>query len=456
MFKNRQQQGTAFDLILIDWLLPEIDGLEVSRRIRETTAISPPIILMSAFAGDMEKVEAEKIGIQGFLIKPIYQTTLFNAIMAAFGKEPDQTLSPRKQVMTADISVYKQRLKGFKVLVVEDNPINQQIAVAILKNARIITDTAINGQKAVAKVLNKPYDAVLMDIRMPKMDGYQATRKIRTELSLTDLPIIAMTAHAMRGDKEKCMAAGMDGYVAKPVDQSLLFQELWRLLKNRRPVSEEVSRSAEFETNTQMSKMDTRKLPEQVPGIYIQETLDHTGIEPAVYKSILYDFRKNNLDTAEALQKALDNNDTNRMVMLAHNLKGSGGNIGARDLQLAAKKLEDAARNSSDRSVLKPLVKSVSETLGVVLSSITKLERVDTAESSLDTGVSDDVMDDHLFRDLLDKLAEALGQADPEKINRILFRLKGAAQWQNYSEIENFIKHYDYDKALEILTKTER
>lgn len=452
MVENEQKQGTPFDLVLIDRLITETDGLDISRRIRETSASPPPIIMMSSFAGDTERAKTKSIGIQGFLAKPIYQSTLFNAIMEALGKEIPKEFLPQRKVTKTDITLYKQRLKGFRLLVVEDNPINEQIAVAILENVGIIPDTAINGRKAVEKIIKNKYDAVLMDIRMPEMNGYQATQKIRTDLSMTDLPIIAMTAHAMRGDKEKCLAAGMDGYVAKPVDQSLLFQELWRLLKNRHPVSEGEPPPPKTKKDTQTSEIDIPKLPEKVPGINIQEALENMSLEPSVYQNILYGFKKINLNIAESLQKALDENDTDHIAALAHNLKGSGGNIGARDLESEAKKLETAAMNQSDRSVLEPLVKKVSNTLGVVLSSISELEAVNGTKPVVDAAVSVQPVDNNIFRELLDELAEALSQADPEKINRILLRLKGASQWGNYSEIESLIKQYDYDKAIEILT----
>ncbi|MFO8083748.1 MAG: PhnD/SsuA/transferrin family substrate-binding protein, partial [Desulfobacterales bacterium] len=123
MLENRENQGTPFNLVLMDWLIPEMDGLEVSKRIREKSASAPPIIMMTAFGSDIEKAEAEKIGIQGFLTKPIYQSTLFNAIMDAFGKETHKKLRPQSRLMT-DSTLQKRRLKGFRILVVEDNPTN--------------------------------------------------------------------------------------------------------------------------------------------------------------------------------------------------------------------------------------------------------------------------------------------------------------------------------------------
>ena len=448
MLENRENQGTPFNLVLIDWLMPEMDGLEVSRRIREKNAAVPPIIMMTAFGTDMEKTEAEKIGIQGFLIKPIYQSTLFNAIMDAFGKEKHKKLRPQSRLMT-DATVYKVRLKGFRVLVVEDNPTNREIAVAILESAGIIPDTAINGREAVEKVFKNKYDAILMDIQMPEMNGYQATRKIRADLSMIDLPIIAMTAHAMRGDEEKCMAAGMDGYVPKPVDQSRLFQLLWRLLKNRCPVPEAKPLAFESETEAEVSGLNGRVLPDKVPGINIREALESLNLNPEIYRSILSSFRKNSLDIVQSMRKAIEEKDTEQIVALAHMLKGSSGNIGARDLEYAAKELEAAVLKNSDWSLLKPAAKMVEETLNIVLNSISGLEGTGDVQPIKDSSAS--TLDNGRFVKMLNELAEALRRADPEEINRIHSILKGSARWKKNSELDRLIEQYHYHEAFEIL-----
>jgi two-component system, sensor histidine kinase and response regulator len=450
MLENRENQGAPFNLVLIDWLMPEIDGLEVSRRIREKSAKAPPIIMMTAFGSDMERTEAEKIGIQGFLIKPVYQSTLFNSIMDAFGKENHKRLRPQSRLMT-DTTVFKRRLRGFRILVVEDNPTNQEITVAILESAGIMSDTAVNGCEAVEKVISNKYDAILMDVQMPEMNGFQATQKIRRDLSLTDLPIIAMTAHAMRGDEEKCMAAGMDGYVAKPVDQSRLFQLLWRLLKNRRPVLEPKPLPSETETEAEGSVLNIQELPDKVPGIDIRKAIDSLKLHPEVYRNILSGFRKNSLDIVQSIRKAIEENDTDRIVALAHMLKGSGGNIGARDLEDAAKELEAAGQKHADQSMLEPSAKRVEEALDIVLTSILNLES--SGGSELVEDMPDSTFDESRFREVLNELAKALRFADPEKINRVLPRLKGFIKGGKMSQIEGLIEQYDYDEALQILTK---
>jgi two-component system, sensor histidine kinase and response regulator len=450
LFENRQNQNTPFNLVLIDWLMPEIDGLEVSRCIREKNPTFPPIIMMTAFGSDMERTEAEKIGIQAFLIKPIYQSTLFNAIMDAFGKEKHKQFRRQSQ-LTTDTTVYKRQMKGFRILVVEDNPTNRDIAVAILESAGIIPDTAVNGREAVEKVSRNKYDAVLMDVQMPEMNGFQATRKIRSDLSLLDLPIIAMTAHAMRGDEQKCMASGMDGYIPKPVDQFRLFQLLWRLLKNRHPIMEMKPIPFEFETEDDALEIKGKTLPNKVPGININQALENLNLDPGVYRKILLGFHKNSLNTVESIHKAIEENDMERIAALAHTLKGSSGNIGADDLEKAAKELEVTVLNNSDRSLLELSAKKVEESLGIVMSSISELENPANGELVEDVSIS--TFDDNRFSEVLNELAEALRHADPEEINRIFPLLKGFSQWRKNPEIDRLIGKYNYNEALEVLTE---
>ncbi len=447
MLDDRAGRGTPFDLVILDWLMPQLDGMEVSRRIREKYSPNPQIIMMTAFGTDIERKEAEKSGIQGFLLKPIYQSTLFNAIMDAFGKESYKKLrAPAK--ITTESGVYKKKLKGFRLLVVEDNPTNRDIAVAILETAGIFCDTAANGREALEMIRKTRYDAVMMDIQMPEMNGFQATRKIREDPSMAGLPIIAMTAHAMRGDKEKCMAAGMDGYISKPVDQGRLFQLLWRLLKNRRSVLETAGAKPEPE-NKIASRGDGRPLPDAVPGIDVRDALEITMLSPELYLKILSGFRKNNLESADSLKEALEKRENGRMVEIAHTLKGSAGNIGARDLQEAAADLEEAAGKRFFDSDPQSLVERVEIALGVVLSSIGKLEEGVAAATATASsrGAEEPASPGHSLRDL----AAALRRADPVEVAQIAPIAKNALKPVHGRRIERLIEQYEYDEALEAL-----
>ena len=225
------------DLILMDWRMPGLDGIETAKRIRGELHLTLPIIMMTAFAKDLHRADAELAGTNGFLTKPIFQSTLFDAIMDAFGKQGARGAGAR-QDFTTRAALYRKQLKGVKLLLAEDNLTNQLVAVAILEKAEIEVTVVENGEQAVKAVQEQSFDGVLMDIQMPKMNGYEATRRIRALPGCATLPIIAMTAHAMKGDEEKCLDAGMDGYIAKPINQDRLFSTLSHLLRGQRRVAE--------------------------------------------------------------------------------------------------------------------------------------------------------------------------------------------------------------------------
>ncbi|MCP4682706.1 MAG: response regulator, partial [Desulfobacterales bacterium] len=238
-------QAEPFDLIITDWMMPEMDGFELSRKIRKDLNLTIPIIMLTAYGNEVSKEEIVQIGINGFLTKPVNTSILFNAIMDVFGKKEAKTITKEKDLRDKD-SLLKKKLKGTRILLAEDNLTNQEIAIAVLEVAGIDVTIANNGKEAVEAAERNSFDAILMDIQMPEMDGYEATRRIRNwEEKLKDkeesniathgfrLPIIAMTAHAMKGDEEKCLEAGMDGYVTKPIDQDILFKTLSEMVKEK-------------------------------------------------------------------------------------------------------------------------------------------------------------------------------------------------------------------------------
>jgi len=231
-FLKNREKAANIQLILMDWLMPTMDGVEACRIIRNELDLKIPIIMMVSFGCEAEIQSARAGGIDAFLTKPFNALTFLDKVMDMFGKK-SSTISDKKKQLTTDVSVYKKRLIGCHVLVAEDNITNQQIALAILEGAKLQVQIANNGVEAVQAIKNQSFDAVLMDMQMPEMDGYDATRTIRKDSKFKDIPIIAMTAHAMKGDEEKCLAAGMDGYVTKPINQEILFKTLSKMIKTK-------------------------------------------------------------------------------------------------------------------------------------------------------------------------------------------------------------------------------
>jgi two-component system sensor histidine kinase/response regulator len=213
--------GQQFSLMLLDMCMPEMDGLMVADAVRAGNQPSPPIIMLSSAA---RVSEASAHGIVRALLKPVGRDELFDAIAAAVSVQPVGV-----QATAGAPSAFAQAsMRPLRILLAEDNVVNQRVAVGILNKFGHIVVVANNGHEAVAAVEREPFDVIVMDVQMPDMGGFEATTAIRRleQHAATRTPIIAMTAHAMAGDRERCLAAGMDGYVAKPIDPRLLIDEL--------------------------------------------------------------------------------------------------------------------------------------------------------------------------------------------------------------------------------------
>lgn len=457
ILKDNLAGKEPFELVIIDWCMPEMDGIETSRIIREDMKLTIPIILMTAFGRETEKLDAEKAGINAFLTKPIFQSTLFNAIMDTFGKKALKIEEKGKHI-TTKTSIYKNFLRGMRILVAEDNPTNQEIAKAILEGAGIVVEIANNGKEAVEAVQRSRFDAVLMDIQMPEMDGYEATGIIRMDHAFKSLPIIAVTAHAMKGDDERCLEAGMDAYIAKPINQDRLFQIIWKTIKSQKELSDDKeAETVVLEEAVNTPVIATEDLPAKLPGINIQDALKALDIGADVFKRILIGFLKNNKDISNNIKDVFDKKDWESLVHLAHSLKGSAGNIRANDLQEASFQLEKASRKGAASPPEKNLVDNVVVALSQVLESLQTL--VDTEKSPVcvrRTGrkpldVRAGNVDPAKVIPLLKQLADAIELADPEEININFKAVKKHLDFSTFQELENRLNDYDYGKALKSL-----
>jgi len=226
LLERASSKGDPFDLVLMDLHMPEIDGLETTRLIRASRLFgSVPIVLLSSFAEKAPAEAAEELGISAILLKPWKRSVLIRYLVRILGGEgkPDK----------AEKHAAKERAEdtGLWVLLAEDHRVNRKIITVMLERAGYRVEGAANGREAVEKVRKRRYAAVLMDVQMPEMDGLEATRVIREELGMKDLPIIALTAYATQGDREKCLEVGMDAYVSKPVKREELLKVLGRFAR---------------------------------------------------------------------------------------------------------------------------------------------------------------------------------------------------------------------------------
>jgi two-component system sensor histidine kinase/response regulator len=366
----KSMSGRGYDLVVMDWKMSGIDGIETARRIRNLPGLGrmPRIILVTAYGREEVMRQAEKMGLDGFLIKPVSPSVMFDTVMQAFGKN-----APR-ELRTADVkdleAAASQRLTGAHVLVAEDNEINQQVAMEILSSAGLKVTLANNGQEALDMVRANAFDAVLMDVQMPVMDGYTATRKIREleaqglmpgaghpsasasslKPQASSLPVIAMTAHAMAGDHEKSIAAGMNDHITKPIDPAQLFGTLVKWIRPGTQADQEqteASLSPSYAPGmvTEQPPPD-QSLPEVLAEFDLAEGLQRLMGNRTLYRKLLVNFAAQYANAAADIRRALEAADFDHAHGMVHAIKGVAGNLAAKDLQAQSVALEKLVKHA--------------------------------------------------------------------------------------------------------------
>lgn len=348
-----------YDLVLMDWKMPGLNGVETAHIIksRESTAKIPAILMVSAYDIEYSQTNEKMSDIDGFLTKPIKPSVLFDTIVKIFSQEKPEE-KRRQGLETNEVGLLPlQSIAGAEVLLVEDNKINQQVATELLMLLGLKVSIANNGYEAVKAVGQKGFDLVLMDIHMPEMDGIEATRKIRNQVEYADLPIIAMTANAMVGDKEASLAAGMNDHITKPIDPSMLRNALIKWIKPRS--------TNDIYCHNQEVLPDDESI--SFNSIHTDQGMKNLGGNIKLYKKILLDFIVDNKNVAQEIYHNIVIKDYNKVFMGVHTLKGVAGNIGALTLYEAAAQLETALRNESYDKVellYLPFNQAIKEVLG--------------------------------------------------------------------------------------------
>ena len=357
---KERDADTPYDVVFMDWQMPGMDGLQAARLIRNDILLhnQPAIIIVTAFDREDVRQDAEKLQLDGFILKPITKSVLFDSLVNVFAADTVET--SELAVSTAEQST---GLLGLRVLLAEDNEINQQIAVELLEGVGAKVDVAGNGRKAVDRLFQAefppPFDLVLMDLQMPEMDGYQATTLIRSDARFANLPIIAMTAHATMEERQRCLDAGMNEHVSKPIDPALLFRTVGRFYKPAGDAT--ISAVTERKPNV----ADT-PAPADLPsleGLNVQDGLGRVAGNRKLYLKLLRQFvDQQGLAPAE-IAEALARQDISVAERLAHTVKGVAGSLGMGAVQQVAATLEKAIAAKTDSAALAPLVENFSTVL---------------------------------------------------------------------------------------------
>jgi signal transduction histidine kinase/CheY-like chemotaxis protein len=469
-------EGKPFELVIMDWKMPGMDGIEASKRIKNHKGLSkiPPIILVTAYGREEVMQQAEQVGLEGFLIKPISPSMLFDSIMQAFGEAvPESTRVAQRHEQEAEAL---KHIQGARVLLVEDNEINQQVAKEILEGAGLIVALATNGQEAVDEVKKTNYDAVLMDVQMPVMDGYTATKAIRkweggkeksevglrpvgaigayapegsrnaeTELRgqkadgkaqasnlqppTSNIPIIAMTAHAMAGDEDKSIQAGMNGHVTKPIDPDQLFATLQKWIQ---PSEKRVAAQKPVVTDEPSIEdkgvTAEEELPEFLPGFDLADGLKRLQGNKKLYMKLLSNFATDYGGVSNDIREALDAKDFGRTHSLVHNLKGLAGNLSATDLQTAAVNLEKLVKGIQKKTPpAKELSLKFSELENALNQALESAQSLGVSAEENICKLSDEELADiptQLSQDIAKRIRDAAEMGDVTTLNTIAEEIK--------------------------------
>ncbi len=338
-------QGQPYDLVLLDWQMPGMDGIAAAREVRRLALPKPPRLLMvTAYGRDELTALAAGVGISEIVAKPVTPSLLFDALMRVLGAAP----APRAPAMP-DADEWPGDLRGLagaRALLVEDNELNQEVAIEFLSEAGLQVDLAPDGAVALAKVQEQHYDVVLMDMQMPVMDGLTATRAIRRLPAARDLPIIAMTANAMAGDRERCIDAGMNDHLAKPIDPQALFAKLRHWIKPLGHGSGSAGPLVGAHPGAPTHPWDG------IDGFDAAAGLRQSVGREALYLSLLGKFVAHESAAPARIAAALTGGDLGGAEREAHNLKGAAAQIGAVRVRALAEELERTARAGAARAAL--------------------------------------------------------------------------------------------------------
>jgi len=451
-----------YDLVLMDWKMMGMDGVEAVKHIREDPSISqiPSIIMVTAYNRDEINKEAENIDIDDILTKPIMPSMLLNAIADSMGY-PTQT-EEKRMASSSSLAEASHALSGARILVVEDNEVNQQVASELLEMVGISVTLANNGNEALKVLPLTEFDGVLMDIQMPVMDGYEATRHIRSDKGYQLLPIIAMTAHAMSGDREKCTAAGMTDYVTKPISPNDLFNTLiqWIQIPDARKL-EQVAKidEAKIDKGDRPSVEDEQVVLPDIPGLDIEAGLKCLAGNRCAYQRLLQKFRKNQYLVIMQAKQIIASGEHKEAHRLIHGLKGAAGNVGAKQLFDVAQQLERSLRYVDQDGIQQylPLVEIEFNTL---LEGLELYEKQIAVNSTHDQSVPDVnvVYDTREMRAQVAALAILLESGDANAVDetyQLIEALKGTTQQQHIEAVLALVNRYDFEAAFKKLKELE-
>jgi PAS domain S-box-containing protein len=331
------KQGDPFRIALIDMQMPRMDGKTLGRKIKEDAEIAATRLVMLTSVGSRgETAELQRIGFSAYLTKPIKISQLYDCLVTVMGDTPRPSTKSRRPIITRH-TLREEKKRRVRILVAEDNVVNQKVALRILQTLGYRADAVADGREAVTALETIPYDLVLMDVQMPEMNGFEATQVIRdpeSKVRRHDIPIIAMTAHALKGDRERCLEAGMNDYLSKPVTALALKELLDNAL-----AAEPSAALIALESDSQPGK-----------AVHIQRIQAIADGDMGFERDLVESYLSNTEQHLKALESSVHEGAWEEVERWAHTIKGSSANAGAKGMQEIARRIEEVASSEPPES----------------------------------------------------------------------------------------------------------
>lgn len=444
LYRNESEK-LPISLIITDWAMPDRNGIQMLEELqKQKVKTSPSVLMVSAYGQDKIRVEAHNQSlVDEYLVKPISPSVLFDAIQKTLYKNKFATLSGI--AVSDDIERFKVVLTGFHILLVEDNEINTELAIELLNDVGIEVTHAPNGSLAVESLRENQYDAILMDIQMPVLDGLSATRQIREEKIHGGKPIIAMTAHAMAGERAKSLEAGMNEHISKPIDPKKLYQTLVDFL------APESSVSVSAPTKQSANQYDSPVIFPSIDGIDVEDGLHRCGGKPEFYTKILLTFSKKYKSTSKEIKPLINNRDNHTISELMHTLAGVAGNVGAQELGKRCRTLSTSLKDAAELDI--DLLYTEAIQVAKISEEISK-NIVNKLSSKQDSSDSLSEISDEELKSMLNRLKKMVVDSDPsssEIIEEALSKHGFGKQQESIEQIHSHLSEMDFDEALELI-----
>ncbi|MGL4830500.1 MAG: response regulator, partial [Vibrio sp.] len=444
------EQNAPFNLVFMDWNMPELDGIETTRLIRETLVEEhqPKVVIVTAYDKDDLQRLISEVDICGFLTKPISQSHLFDLLVNLFvGRRVQEPLGEH-------VSTYNEHseISGLRVLLTEDNEINQQIALELMESKQLRVTIANNGKEALEKLAysletNERFDIIFMDLQMPVMDGYEASRQIRLIAEHDKTPLIAMTAHAMVEERERCLSLGMNDHVSKPIDPELLYhtiakwcaREASSVTENRNSAVTYSAAPHSTESYQAAQVQDVEFTLKDIEWLDMKNGLLRVAGNEKLYQRLLSQMMDREYDITKRIEVALKSQDYELAVRHAHTLKGTAANLGAVRASDIAARLEMALANKEE-SLFSTLLSELKDHLTQLFALFAKaLKRPEPKQIQQQELGNDTVVILHqLHLYLLDMDAMALDYLE-----------------QNYLHLSSIFKSEDFAACCQLISECD-